>query len=456
MILSDKHSTNIYIWGDLCAFFLTFIVSFSLYYDNNFTTAEWMFLSGMLGLWLIIGYLRTQYWFGLKQSFFSQYFNFTQSYFVLVVLVSLFFYFFNFPIYFRNVLIAFFIGLLIMGITTNFFIDLITNILSKQQKEIKYTLLASSNHNKGFLEKNLSFNSYKQIKGFIKTDKNQPLFIENERGENEMSGFLNQHHIDEIIIALPLKRTKKIQKIMDMADYHGIRVKCILDYQSNFGRNCKIIKYGSNEALSVRQLPLDEKFSALLKSTFDFVFSSFAILILSPIFLIIGLLIKLDSPGKIFYCPIRTGRGGTALKIYKFRTMINCDNPLGGIRSTEKNDQRITNLGKTLRKYNLDELPQFINVFLGEMSVVGPRPHRTTLNKEFQETEENYMIRHYFKPGITGWAQVNGWRGPTATKEQKHQRTHHDLWYLENWTFKLDLKIIYLTICGKKTNKNAF
>src|SRR5690606_15354938 len=128
----------------------------------------------------------------------------------------------------------------------------------------------------------------------------------------------------------------------------------------------------------------------------------------------------------------------------------------GGQNSTQKDDPRITKLGKILRKYSLDELPQFINVFLGDMSVVGPRPHRSYLNEQFQKSEKKYMIRHYYKPGITGWAQVNGWRGPTDTPERKHQRTVHDLWYLENWSFKLDIKIIFMTIFGGKTHKSAF
>jgi putative colanic acid biosynthesis UDP-glucose lipid carrier transferase len=124
--------------------------------------------------------------------------------------------------------------------------------------------------------------------------------------------------------------------------------------------------------------------------------------------------------------------------------------------STQKDDPRITPLGKILRKYSLDELPQFINVLLGDMSVVGPRPHRSFLSQQFQDSVDKYMVRHYFKPGITGWAQVNGWRGPTDTEEQKAQRTHHDLWYVENWSLWLDIKIIYLTIFSRKAHTSAY
>lgn len=132
------------------------------------------------------------------------------------------------------------------------------------------------------------------------------------------------------------------------------------------------------------------------------------------------------------------------------------DAAAGGMLSTQQNDPRITRLGRILRKYSLDELPQFLNVLLGDMSVVGPRPHRSFLNQQFQESVDKYMVRHYFKPGITGWAQVNGWRGPTDTKEQKDQRTRHDLWYVENWSLWLDIRIIYLTIFSRKAHTSAF
>ena len=158
----------------------------------------------------------------------------------------------------------------------------------------------------------------------------------------------------------------------------------------------------------------------------------------------------------IFYKPHRKGEADESFKCFKFRTMSECDNPKNGTRSTVKNDPRITRVGKFLRKYDLDELPQFINVLKGDMSVVGPRPHRTNLQTDFRKVVNDYMVRHYVKPGVSGWAQVNGWRGPTRTDTQKKERIKHDLWYIENWSFWLDMKIIFLTVFSRKTRQNAF
>lgn len=202
--------------------------------------------------------------------------------------------------------------------------------------------------------------------------------------------------------------------------------------------------------------PLDQMRNLLLKKGFDFLFSLMVIIILSPVFLLIALLIAIEVRGSFLYCPLRKGEQGKTFKCYKFRTMSTCDDPSNGTKSTVKNDPRITRIGKFLRKYDLDELPQFFNVLLGNMSVVGPRPHRIFLQDDFRKIVNDYMVRHYVKPGITGWAQVNGWRGPTQSIEQKKERVKHDLWYIENWSLWLDFKIVFLTVFGRKTRKNAF
>ncbi len=262
--------------------------------------------------------------------------------------------------------------------------------------------------------------------------------------------------MDEIFILVGSLTEEEIQKVASIADYRGIRVNIIPDTPVLPGTTLKPYTMDGITLFQFRQTPLDNFSNFFLKRVFDISFSLAVIILLSPLFLILGLIILLDGKGGILYTPLRKGESGNVFKCYKFRTMSVCDNPINGTKSTVKNDPRITKIGKYLRKFDLDELPQFLNVLKGEMSVVGPRPHRVNLDQDFRKIVNDYMVRHYVKPGITGWAQVNGWRGPTTTSEQKKKRVWHDLWYIENWQFVLDLKIIFLTVFSKKTRTNAF
>ena len=261
--------------------------------------------------------------------------------------------------------------------------------------------------------------------------------------------------MDELIIALPFRTEKKIIKLVRLADFYGIRVRIIPDFFKLFGDNFNVYTLGNTPIVNINEGPLDDYSNALLKRIFDICFSLLILILFFPVFLITTLLIKFTSKGPIFYRPERVGYKNNTFKVFKFRTMHHT-NEDDGKKSTIKNDPRVISVGKFLRKYNLDEIPQFFNIIKGDMSIVGPRPHRIYLDKELQYSIDKYMIRHYIKPGLSGWAQVNGWRGPTHTKEQQEQRTKHDLWYLRNWTFWLDIKIIWKTVFGKKSRINAF
>ena len=273
---------------------------------------------------------------------------------------------------------------------------------------------------------------------------------------NELTRILGNGEIDEIFVTVSSLKEEEVKNTIEVADYYGIRVNLLPGASNYLGAGIRPSYLEGLPVIRVRQTPLDKLHSFLLKKVFDFVFALGILLLLAPIFLVIAALIYLDNKGPIFYTPVRKGEAGGTFKCYKFRTMSVCDDPVNGTKSTVKNDPRITRVGKYLRKYDLDELPQFINVLKGDMSVVGPRPHRVFLEQDFRKVVNDYMVRHYVKPGVTGWAQVNGWRGPTVTNEQKRQRIKHDLWYIENWSFWLDIKIVFLTVFSKKTRKNAF
>ncbi|MCB0665332.1 MAG: sugar transferase [Saprospiraceae bacterium] len=211
-----------------------------------------------------------------------------------------------------------------------------------------------------------------------------------------------------------------------------------------------LVQVIGQEYLLVNPNKYSVKWPFSAKRIFDLFFTLLALTLLFPVLLIISLIIKLESKGSVFYIPLREGKNNALFPCLKFRTMHahQCDNPVSGNRSTVINDPRITRFGRFLRKYSLDELPQLFNVLRGEMSLVGPRPHRTQLGQEFRAHDLNYDLRHKVKPGLTGWAQVNGWRGSTKTLQQKIERIKHDLWYVSNRNLFLDLKIIWLTVFG--------
>lgn len=264
--------------------------------------------------------------------------------------------------------------------------------------------------------------------------------------------------LDEVIFVMPLELNKQSKKLIDICDFHGIYVKHMPYYSflSNNNEVYEVEMFDKIPLISLRQYSSNDVYNLAIKRVFDIVFSLAVLIIFSPIFIILGILIKLDSKGPVFYKPIRIGRHGKEFVMYKFRSMKSNDNVNGGQKSTEVNDPRITKVGAFIRRCNLDEIPQFLNVLRGDMSVVGPRPHRVFLNNELKSNIEDYMLRHYFKPGITGWAQVNGWRGPTETLEQRIKRTKYDLFYLENRTFLFDLKIVLFTVFKSNSYKNAF
>ncbi|MCB0579510.1 MAG: exopolysaccharide biosynthesis polyprenyl glycosylphosphotransferase [Phaeodactylibacter sp.] len=273
---------------------------------------------------------------------------------------------------------------------------------------------------------------------------------------DDLSSVLGNTEIDEIFVTVSSLNEEEVKRTIEAADYYGIRVNLLPGTPNVLVDGVRPSYLEGLPVIRVRQTPLDKLHCFLLKKVFDFVFALGVLIALSPIFAVIAALIYMDNKGPIFYKPVRKGEAGGSFQCYKFRTMSVCDDPLNGTKSTVKNDPRITRVGKYLRKYDLDELPQFINVLKGDMSVVGPRPHRVFLEQDFRKVVNDYMVRHYVKPGVTGWAQVNGWRGPTVTNEQKRQRIKHDLWYIENWSFWMDIKIVFLTVFSKKTRKNAF
>lgn len=301
---------------------------------------------------------------------------------------------------------------------------------------------------------------YKLI-GFL-DDKNKSYLNGNYLGKiDNLEEILSNYSVDDVIIALPNTAIDKIGKIIFHCENYATRVRIIPDYFKYGSKNYNVYMFGSFPIISIRGDRISELHWRILKRLFDIMLTLIIYLIIfSWLWPIIFILQRMFNPGPIFYKASRWGRKGEEFICYKFRSMAptssNTDSN-GKHLFTSKRDNRVTRFGRFLRRTNLDELPQFWNVLKGEMSIVGPRPHDSKENMELRDQISSYMYRHIIKPGITGWAQVNGYRGGTSEILLMKKRTEYDLWYIENWSLWLDIQIVLLTIWKTiKGDPNAY
>ncbi|MFZ2314386.1 MAG: undecaprenyl-phosphate glucose phosphotransferase [Gammaproteobacteria bacterium] len=266
-----------------------------------------------------------------------------------------------------------------------------------------------------------------------------------------LSDYLHQQKIDEIWIALPLRAESRVKAVLHELRRHTITTRFVLDIFGMDLVNHTVIDLAGFPVLNICSTPMVGA-NRVLKAIEDRILAALILLAISPIFIPIAMAVKISSPGPIFYRQKRVGWNGNEFEMLKFRSMpMNAEAGTGPVWAS-KGDGRATKIGQFLRKTSLDELPQFINVLRGEMSIVGPRPERKVFVDEFKEKIPRYMQKHLVKAGITGWAQVNGWRGNTSLEK----RIEYDLYYIEHWSLFLDIKIIFLTIFRGFVNRNAY
>ncbi|WP_256003370.1 undecaprenyl-phosphate glucose phosphotransferase [Pedobacter deserti] len=263
--------------------------------------------------------------------------------------------------------------------------------------------------------------------------------------------------VQDLYVAVPPDRMSHIHTLVREADKQCLRLKFIPDIAGSLAAPYTISYMGGEfPVITLRNEPLEIMGNRFKKRAFDVVFSGLVIIfILSWLYPIIAILIKLQSPGPVLFKQLRSGRNDEPFWCYKFRSMkVNKESDR---KQATKDDDRITPIGRFLRKTSLDELPQFFNVFYGSMSVVGPRPHMLSHTEAYKAIIGQFMVRHFTKPGITGWAQVNGYRGETKEDEAMRKRVEFDIWYLENWTGMLDVKIVFMTVINMlKGEDNAY
>ncbi len=294
--------------------------------------------------------------------------------------------------------------------------------------------------------------------GFFDENNNQiPVLSPLLGGFDDVEKFIIKEQVDEMYVALHIDNIEIINKLVQICEHYMVRIKFIPDFQLYTKSNkVEVSFYENTPVLMFRPEPLEFTVNRILKKIFDICFSLAVIILIFPwLFPVVMLLIIIESPGPVFFTQKRSGRDNKSFTCLKFRSMSLNDH--SDSKQAKKGDSRVTRFGAFIRKTSIDELPQFFNVFWGDMSIVGPRPHMVNHTKQYTQLINNYLVRQYAKPGITGWAQVNGYRGETRELIDMENRVEYDIWYIENWSLLLDIKIIIKTVINIfKGEENAY
>lgn len=365
---------------------------------------------------------------------------------VFVVLIALLFVI-DQPNYSRKLIFVFASFSTVFAITERVIFRSILKNIRSNDKNLKHILivgdgeLATKFARKIVLKKYLGYS----ISGFLGSHHKIGYVMEGTNGAsviggiNDLDEFLSNNQYDRVIIAIPLKYYDNLTKLVDICENQGVKAEIIPDYYRYFPAKPSVDMIDELPIINIRYVPLDDALNRFMKKISDIIISVIAIIITSPIMILTAIAIKISSPGPIIFKQERIGYQRKPFMMYKFRSMKVQDNNEEKSEWTTEDDPRKTKVGNFIRKTSIDELPQFFNVLKGEMSVVGPRPERPFFVEKFRDEIPKYMVKHQVRPGLTGLAQVHGYRGNTSIK----RRIEYDIEYVENWYFGLDILIMW-------------
>lgn len=360
----------------------------------------------------------------------------------------------NFP---RSLYLMFYIFNFIFGVISRYIIRKILKINRKKGRNIKHTVFVGFSTSAAAYIDRIIANPHWGLKvhGIFDDTVSENFDYRGVKyiGKlSDLADYLEHTSLDEVAITLNLNEYDKLEKLVAVCEKSGVHTKFVPDYYNFISTNPYTEDLDGLPVINIRNVPLTNTLNRMIKRFIDIIGSIVALILFSPIMLVVAILVKRSSPGPILFAQERIGLGNKPFKMYKFRSMGVQDPKKEAKQWTTKNDARVTPVGKIIRKTSLDELPQFWNVLRGDMSLIGPRPERPLFVEKFKEEIPRYMIKHQVRPGITGWAQVNGFRGDTSIRG----RIEHDLYYIENWSLGLDIKILFLTFFKGFVNKNAY
>ncbi len=406
----------------------------------------------ILSVWNFFAFTNNLYDHFRNINFSAEFFALSRVYLLSLLALLLIFFFLKKPFYSRFFFSVFFLLILFLLLLQRALYRFWTKkkyLNFKHQKRI--LIIGASEKDENFVREieklqNFGYSVY----GFLDERKKSFGSFSYLGDLSKAADILKEKAVDIIILALPVKNFEKINLILQKIRRYPVKIYLLVDYFSFFWGNFQFVSIGNTTLAQLNLLPLDLFRNRLLKRVIDlFVSVSLFLTVFWWLWPLIAVLIKIDSRGPVFFRQERWGEGGRPFICYKFRTMRADSSDLdenGKFNQARKDDPRLTRIGRILRRTNLDELPQFINVLKNEMSVIGPRPHASVQNIEYEQKIDLYNLRHSVKPGITGWAQVNGLRGETKETQAMARRVEYDLWYIENWSLWLDIQLCFKTL----------
>jgi Undecaprenyl-phosphate glucose phosphotransferase len=454
----NKILTAIYFIIDLIIIIIAYSIAHALRFEKvNYNNYDLLLLIFSILVWIVLSRI-TNYYKIKNKGLFKRTIDIIIISALFFLSVSMFAFFFKVGDFSRLMFMYYTLSLIVLLFISHvFLLELVKRIIPKNPSKNLLIIGAGRIANDITEEVRLHPESGLKIIGYLDDKPKGKQNKDRVVGKlYEYETVIKQNNIDEVIIALPLSYESLIIELIDRIEPMGVRLLIVPDFYRVTKRSFRLEKFGNTPILTIRNIPLDNIVSRLIKRLFDIAFSLIILIIFSPIYIAIAIIIKLSSKGPVHFIQKRTGYNQKDFKCIKFRSMKVTSKEIADKIQCKEDDPRKTQLGEFLRKTNIDEIPQFVNVLKGDMSIVGPRPHMLAHTEEFRERVGNYMLRHFVKPGITGWAQVNGWRGPTDEDYKIKKRVEYDLWYVENWTFWLDVKIIFMTVFSKKSKLNAF
>jgi len=454
MIVNKKSIYTSRLLADLLILNLSFLLSAIIAQSFETLVARnymFVFLVFLNFIWFINVNLSGFYLDFFTRSFSFQFFNILKLVFFQVGFTVLFIFLTKEDLFTRNFIVLYGVLLtLSISLRTAIFKNILISLRRKGKNIRKLLIVGAGEVGKSFKDtivRNADFGY--QFKGFLDNTINSEEVI---GSFDKLDETLKTLAIDEVVIALSSQPPELLDEIIRVCNINAVRIHIIPDYFRFLSSRFQISSIGNFPIITARQEPLEEANRRFLKRSFDILFSIFVLIfLLSWLYPVIAILIKINSKGKVLFVQKRIGTKNEMFECYKFRTLTSeSSKESQTFKPVTLGDKRVTTIGKILRKSNIDELPQFFNVLKGDMSVVGPRPHAIPYQDLYGKIFEEIKMRLNVRPGLTGWAQVNGLRGDVEDEEENNRRTilrmKYDLWYIENWTMRLDFQIILMTI----------